>query len=50
MLFYRLRKKQQITGADERGDPFNIDILKGEEVSEETFLELSCGRGEDDVK
>lgn len=50
MLFYRLRKKEQITGVDERGDLFNIDILKGEEVSEDTFLELSCGRGDDDVE
>lgn len=50
MLFYKLRRKQQITGTDERGDLFNINILKGEEVSEDTFLELSCGRGEDDVE
>lgn len=50
MLFYRFRKKTPITGHDEKGELFDIQITKGEEVSEDTFIELSNGRGEDDVK
>ena len=50
MLFYRFRKKRTITGQDEKGELFNMEILKNEEVSEDAFLELSNGRGEEDVK
>lgn len=47
MLFYNLRRKRKKTGADENGVFFEIKIVNGEEVSEDTFLELSNGRGED---
>ena len=50
MLFYRFRKKKPITGQDERGELFDIQVIKGEEVSEDAFLELSNGRGEDNVE
>ena len=47
MLFYRFKKKIPITGHDEKGELFDIEIMDGEEVSEETFKELSNGGGED---
>lgn len=50
MLFYRFRKKTPISGKDEKGELFDIKTLKDEEVSEDSFLELSNGRGEDDVE
>lgn len=49
-LFDFLKKRTPITGADEKGELFDIKITKNEEVSEDAFLELSNGRGEDDVE
>ena len=49
-MFYRFKKKTPMTGTDEKGELFDIETLKGEEVAEDTFLELSNGRGEDDVE
>lgn len=46
MFFYRLKRKKAVKGKDEKGNIFEIKITSGEEVSEETFIELSNGRGE----
>ena len=42
-MFDFLKRKKQITGKDKYGELFDIEIKKGEEISEETFLELSNG-------
>ena len=46
MFLYKLRRKKAVKGEDEKGNIFEIKITSGEEVSEETFIELSNGRGE----
>lgn len=40
------RRKETITGSDINGNLFDIKIRKGEEISEEAFIELSNGTGE----
>lgn len=45
-----LKRRKPISGTDEKGEIFDIEITKNEEISEDAFLELSNGRGEDDVK
>lgn len=40
--------KKTLAGIDENGTIFGIEIPEGEEVSEETFKELSNGRGDDE--
>ena len=49
-MFYRFKKKTPITGIDENGLKFDIETVKGDELSDDTFKELSNGRGEDDVE
>lgn len=49
-IFDIFKKKEIIKGIDEKGNPFDIKITKGEAVSDDSFLELSNGRGEDDVE
>ena len=50
MIFDRLKKRKAITGFDERGELFDIEITKGEAVSDDAFFELSNGKGNDDVE
>lgn len=46
MFFWKKAKKMTTeTGIDSEGQDFGIEIADGEEVSKETFKELSNGTG-----
>ena len=47
-MFDFLKRRKPITGEDEKGQLFDIEITKKEQVSEDTFKELSNGRGDSD--
>lgn len=47
-MFNFLKKKTPVTGKDINGELFDIYITKKEELSEETFIELSNGAGGDE--
>ena len=40
------KKNLTLAGLDENGAIFGIEVMDGEEISEDTFIELSNGKGE----
>ena len=46
-MFEFLKRKTLVTGIDKDGNPIEVEANKKEEICEDTFLELTCGIGND---